>query len=268
MDIDAMWREMWRMRELESRIAAEYEQQQMRCPVHLATGAEGIAVGVCSQLRTRDHVYSNHRAHHHYLAKGGDMRELVAELHGRPDGCTCGYGGSMHLTAPHVGFMGTSPILAAQVPVAVGDAWAAKLDGDDRRVVVFAGDGATEEGVFVEAVNFASTHRLPILFVVEDNGLSVDTCKSPRRPCWWQPKHAGPIAVIETTCRRPEGVAKYARECLQRLPVVLWCRTVRVHEHVGPNVDREDYEWDTMDTHVWRPIAQQEVDDVWREDSE
>lgn len=174
--------QMLRIRRVEEAIAAEYPRQQIRTPVHLSIGQEAVACGVCSNLRKTDKVYSGHRAHAHYLAKGGNLDAFIAELYGKATGCAGGRGGSMHLQDTEQGFMGSSAIVGATVPLAVGSAWADKLLGRDNVTVVFFGDGCMEEGVMSEAFNFAALHRLPIVFICENNGLAVTTPLKDRQP--------------------------------------------------------------------------------------
>ena len=249
-----------RIRALEEKIAKEYNKGLMRSPVHLATGAEAIAVGVCSQLRRKDHVYGNHRSHGHYLAKGGDITKLVAELHGRSSGCSGGIGGSMHLVDESCGFMGTSPILAASVPVAVGDAFQANIDGDDRVVVVFVGDGATEEGVFYESMNFARLHKLKLLVVVEDNGLAVETPAAHRRPDLWKPQEAFGLDVMHTFSHSPKVIATDTQTLLDRLPAIMWSQVERMYKHVGPETDRDPRAFGTEE---FKQRVEDEMDAVW-----
>lgn len=173
---------MKKIRAVEETIAELYPQQEMRCPVHLSTGQEGPAAAVCLNLRKTDTVVSGHRAHAHYLAKGGNARALVDELYGLRSGCSRGYGGSMHLIDESVGFMGSTAIVGGTIPVGVGLGWAHKLQKTDRVSVIFLGDGAVEEGVFFESANFAAVHKLPILFVCENNGWSVTSPLSVRQP--------------------------------------------------------------------------------------
>lgn len=177
-----MWRAMLRIRCVEESIAAHYDSYEMRCPVHLSIGQEAVAVGVCEALAKEDIVYSNHRSHAHFLAKGGDLQGLIAELYGRQSGCCEGRGGSMHLIDRQAGFWGSTPIVAGTVPLAVGAGWASKLQGQSRLVVIFLGEGCFEEGVVHESMNFASLHRLPVLFVCENNGYSVYSNLAVRQP--------------------------------------------------------------------------------------
>jgi len=169
------YRRMLRIRMVEEAIADRYAEQEMRCPVHLSIGQEAIAVGVCSALEFRDYVMSTHRGHAHYLAKGGDLKALLAEIYGRATGCASGKGGSMHLVDLSVNMLGTTPIVGSTLPVAVGTAFATRMRHQDNITVVFFGEGATEEGVFAESINFAALKRLPVIFVCENNLYSVYT---------------------------------------------------------------------------------------------
>src|SRR4030067_2409186 len=139
-------RSMLRIRRIEEAIADRYAEQEMPWPMHLCIGQEAIAVGVCAALSKGDVVFSNHRAHGHYLAKGGNLNAMVAELYGHSTGCCGGRGGSMHLIDLDAGFMGSTPIVGGTVPLAVGAAWAARLQGQDRLGVAFFGDGCFGEG--------------------------------------------------------------------------------------------------------------------------
>src|ERR1035437_10351724 len=135
-ELIALYRTMLRIRRAEEALADRYAEQQMRCPMHLCIGQEAIAAGVCAALRRDDVVYSNHRAHGHYLAKGGELNAMVAELYGRTTGCCGGRGGSMHLIDQRVGFMGATPIVGGTVPLAVGSAWASSLTQSGQVTVV------------------------------------------------------------------------------------------------------------------------------------
>ncbi len=174
--------QMLRIRRIEEAIANRYTEQEMRCPTHLCIGEEAIAVGVSSQLQVSDKVFSNHRAHGHYLAKGGDLPKLIAELYGKEDGCCGGRGGSMHLTDLDAGFIASTPIVGGTVPVAAGMAWAMQLRKQPQVTVVYFGDGCFEEGVMHETLNFAALKHLPIIFVCENNEYAVMTGLDDRQP--------------------------------------------------------------------------------------
>src|SRR5205823_1516001 len=134
-----------------------------------------VSVGVCAALRPQDVVFGTYRGHALYLARGGDLRAMIAELYGRVTGCTRGKGGSMHLIDPDAGVMGTSAVVGTTIANAAGYAYALKYQSRDAVVASFFGDGATEEGVFAETLNFAVLKRLPLLFVCENNGYAIHT---------------------------------------------------------------------------------------------
>ena len=178
---------MLRLRRIEEEIANRYSNQEMRCPMHLCIGQEAIATGISVNLNHDDKVFSNHRAHGHYLAKGGNLKALIAELYGREGGCCGGKGGSMHLVDIRVNFIASTPIVGGTVPVAVGSAWASSLKKENIVTVVYFGDGCFEEGVMHESMNFASLHNLPIIFICENNNFSVYTSlelRQPKRPIY------------------------------------------------------------------------------------
>lgn len=164
-----MYGTMVRIRAAEERVADLVEAGEIRTPCHLYIGQEAIAAGVCEALTVEDYVWGGHRSHGHYLAKGGSLDAMIAEIYGKVTGCAGGRGGSQHLFASEVGILGTVPLVAATIPLAVGAALAAKLRGDSRVSVSFFGDGATEEGHFHESVNLAAVHKLPVIFVCENN---------------------------------------------------------------------------------------------------
>ena len=181
-DAKTLLREMIRIRVAEETVARYYPEQEMRTPTHFSIGQEAISVGVCQALEDTDAAYSGHRCHAEYLAKGGSLLGMFAELYGRVDGCCKGRGGSVHLNAPQVGLVASSAILGETIATAVGSAWAFKMDGSDRVAVTFFGDGVTEEGIVHESLNFASVMQVPVLFVCGNNGLSTNTPLSVRQP--------------------------------------------------------------------------------------
>ena len=150
----SLFEEMLRIRLVEESIAEKYSEEKMRCPTHLSIGQEAISVGVCSNLTKKDQVLSSHRAHAHYLAKGGCLKSMLAEIYGKVTGCSKGMGGSMHLVDKSVGFMGSTAIVGNTIPVAVGSALAMKLKKKKTISCVFFGDAAIEEGVFYVSGNF------------------------------------------------------------------------------------------------------------------
>ena len=154
---------------IEEAIALNYPAQEMRCPVHLSIGQECTPVAVSAHLTSEDQVFSGHRCHAHYLAKGGSLNKMIAELYGRVTGCARGRGGSMHLVDYDVGMMGSSALVAGTIPIAVGAALALKQQKSDRVTVAYFGDGASEEGLFYESLNIAALKKLPVIFVCENN---------------------------------------------------------------------------------------------------
>ena len=160
---------MLEIRVAEEAIADLVTSGEAKCPCHLAIGQEAIPVGVARSLRLTDRIFGNHRSHAQYLAVGGSLAKLMAEILGRDTGASRGMGGSMHLVAPEQGFLGSVPIVAGTVPLAVGAALAAKMDGQGDIGVAYFGDGACEEGVVHESLNLAVCYGLPVLFVCENN---------------------------------------------------------------------------------------------------
>jgi pyruvate dehydrogenase E1 component alpha subunit len=219
----------------------------MRTPTHFGIGQEAVAVGVCHSLRRDDVVYSHHRCHNHFLAKGGSVYKLAAELYGRADGCSGGRGGSVHITAPEVGFIATSAILGETTACAVGSALAFKMDGVDRVAVTFFGEGAMDEGSFYESANYASLKKLPVLFVCENNLYSTESPLQLRQPSGTE--LCDRVRSFKIEARRIDGndvqeVYRTADSALRQLragsgPVFLECMTYRWREHVGPYFDHE-----------------------------
>ena len=177
-----LFRQMYRIRAVEEAIARYYPEGKMRCPVHLSIGQESIPAIFSQIIRPTDFAVSTHRGHAHYLAKGGNLNAMIAEIYGKSSGCSKGKGGSMHLIDLSVNFMGTSAIVGNSIPVGVGLALSAQLKKTDQISCVFLGDGAIEEGVFYESVNFAAVRKLPVLFICENNLYSVYSPLSVRQP--------------------------------------------------------------------------------------
>ena len=242
-----VYREMLRIRLVEEKIAALYPEKEIRCPVHLCTGQEAVAVGVCTALSARDYVMSAHRSHGHYLAKGGDLKAMLAELYGRKGGCCGGRGGSMHLIDLSAGFLGSVPIVAGTIPIAVGSAYGSVLQGKDSVAVVFFGDGATEEGVFHESINYSLLKNLPVVFVCENNFYSVYSPVDVRRPAGRQifelAKGHGMYSVRGdgNDVVRVYEMTKFAVEKARAGggPAFLEFGTYRWREHCGPNYDND-----------------------------
>jgi TPP-dependent pyruvate/acetoin dehydrogenase alpha subunit len=239
-----LYRSLCRIRRLEEEVDRVYPSNRIKSPVHLSIGQEAVSVGVCEALLPQDIVFGTYRGHALYLARGGDMRRMVAELYGKATGCTKGKGGSMHLIAPEVGMMGTSAVVGTTIPNAAGYAYAIKYRRQDALVVSFFGDGATEEGVFAETLNFAVLKRLPLIFVCENNGLAIHTPQSRRQGtpaiCERVRAHGMPAERIENNdvlCLfdRFQRVAAQVRRGAG--PWFFEVMTCRWKEHVGPGMD-------------------------------
>ncbi len=173
---------MKRIRMVEERIAKEYPLNEIRCPTHLSIGQEAVPAALSVCLNKQDYAVSTHRGHAHYLAKKGNLEKMIAEIYGKKSGCSGGKGGSMHLIDKEVGFMGTSAIVGNSIPVGVGLGLAQKLNKSQNISCIFLGDGAIEEGVFYESLNFAALKDLPVLFICENNFYSVYSPLGVRQP--------------------------------------------------------------------------------------
>ena len=235
---------MVKIRLAEEKIVEVYPQQEMRCPTHLSIGQEAAAVGVCTALAPDDMALSTHRCHGHYLAKGGRIREMFAELYGRVTGCARGKGGSMHLLDVDQGFLGASAIVGGTIPLGVGLAWAAKLQGSKRVSAAFFGDAAVEEGVFHESLNFAALKKIPVIFVCENNFYATHSHISVRQPLDNIFRHGEAFGVRGERVEGSDVISVYeaavraVKQCRAgEGPVLLEVRAYRWKEHVGPNFD-------------------------------
>lgn len=241
-----MYVTMVRIRVFEERAAELVEAGDIKTPCHLYIGQEAIAAGVCAALEPADYVWGGHRSHGHYLAKGGDLQEMMAELYGKETGCSKGRGGSMHLIALEAGILGTVPLVAATIPLAVGTGLASKLRGDRRTSVAFFGDGATEEGHFHESVNMAALYRLPVIFVCENNFYSSHMQLLERRveDNIYKAGEAHGLPGIRLDGNDVVAIYQATREAVARArrgggPTLLECRTYRWRGHVGPAWDMD-----------------------------
>jgi len=257
---------MVRIRKIEEAIAAHYPEQKMRCPVHLSIGQEAASAGVCAALRPDDLAMSGHRSHAHYLGKGGDLNAMIAEIYGKETGCCRGRGGSMHLVDLAAGFVGAVPIVGSTIPIATGLAFADRLLKRDRVTVAFLGEAATEEGVFHESVNFASLHKLPIVFVCENNLYSVYSPMSVRQPAHrevWQLAAGHGVTAHCGDGNDPVAVYELARAAVAQArsgqgPVFLELKTYRWLEHCGAGFDNHIGYRTEAEYRSWRerdPIA-------------
>lgn len=241
-----LYRTMLLIRRFEEMIVEVYPVQDMQTPVHLYIGQEAIASGVCANLTAKDTIFSNHRNHGHCLAKGADPKRLYAEFYGRSTGCSRGKGGSMHPAVPELGIPGTSAIVGGGIPLAVGVALASKMKGEDRVSVAFFGDGAADEGVFHESMNFASLKKLPVVFVCENNLYATNSPISARQPHediarraegYDMPGIALSGSDVTGICHAAKSAVDRARR--DRGPTLIECKTYRWKGHVGPECDVE-----------------------------
>ena len=262
----ALLESMVRIRKVEEAIAAHYPEQKMRCPVHLSIGQEAASAGVCAALRPDDLAMSGHRSHAHYLGKGGNLNAMIAEIYGKETGCCHGRGGSMHLVDLAAGFVGAVPIVGSTIPIATGLAFADRQLKRDRVTVAFLGEAATEEGVFHESVNFASLHKLPIVFVCENNLYSVYSPMSVRQPAHrevWQLAAGHGVTAHQGDGNDPLAVYELARAAVAQArsgqgPVFLELKTYRWREHCGAGFDNHIGYRTEAEYHSWRerdPIA-------------
>jgi pyruvate dehydrogenase E1 component alpha subunit len=234
-----------RIRAVEETIAKEYSNGEMRCPVHLSIGQELVSAVVGLNLQKQDTAVSSHRAHAHYLAKGGNLYRMIAEIYGKVTGCCKGRGGSMHLIDLEVGFLGSSAIVGNSIPIGVGSGLTHKLNKSDALSFIFLGDGAIEEGSFYESVNFSVVQELPTVYVCENNLYSVYTGLNQRQPTerniYEMVNGMGIKSVkIETTnvldcLNKTTEIIKLART--SKKPVFIEYDTYRWLEHCGPNDD-------------------------------
>lgn len=178
----AWLRKLIEIRCAEEKIGDEFGKSVIKCPCHLVIGQEAPAVGIAAHIRQGDRVFGAHRSHAHFLSLGGTLHHLLAEVLGKDTGCSRGMGGSMHLLDRANNFYGSVPIVGATIPIATGAALASKMEKTGGIAVSYLGDGATEEGVFHESLNFASVFKLPVIYVVENNLFSSHLHISLRQP--------------------------------------------------------------------------------------
>ncbi len=239
------YRALYRIRRVEEEVAAVYPTDKIKSPVHLSIGQEAVSVGVCEALRKDDIVFGTYRSHALYLAKGGDVRKMVAELYGKMTGCAKGKGGSMHLIDAGARVMGASAVVGTTIPQAVGYAYALKLKRQDAVVVSFFGDGAVDEGVFHESLNFAALKSLPIVFICENNSYAIHTHQLRRQKlanicerarAYGMPAEQIPDNDVVRIYERVSAAVEKMRSG-KAGPVFFECLTYRLKEHVGPNDD-------------------------------
>jgi pyruvate dehydrogenase E1 component alpha subunit len=240
--LERLYRSMLRIRFCEEGLVDPIIQREIHTPCHLYSGQEAIAVGLCASLMDGDYVFGNHRSHGHFLAKGGCMEEMLAEIFCRETGCSRGRGGSMHLIDPAKGMMGSVPIVAGTISLAVGAALAASIRKEKQVAVTFFGDGATGEGVLYESLNFASLKKLPVIFACENNyyatHMPIDECRTNRDIS----RIAEPFGIRRIVVDGNDVLAVYeegksaVEQCRSgKGPVFMEFLTYRFRGHVGPD---------------------------------
>jgi TPP-dependent pyruvate/acetoin dehydrogenase alpha subunit len=246
-----LFKSLFLARRSEEYIVKHYRENRMRTPMHMSMGQEFVSVGVCAALDGKADVFASYRSHAAFLAQTHDTDRFFAELYGRTSGTGEGKGGSMHLAAPDKGHMLSSGVVATQIPVAVGAAFANLQLRTGRTAVAFFGDGAADAGVFWESVNAAALFRLPVMFVCEDNGYAVDTPREARQMARSLCEAVRPFGAdtyeddsgdVETVFVLAKGAAEKARR--DRRPAFLNIKCCRYLEHVGTG---EDWSWGYRD---------------------
>lgn len=243
-----IYKNLFIIRSAEQEMAKYYIENKIFSIVHFYVGQEAIATGVCDNLSDGDKVLSNHRSHGHYLAKGGSLKGMVAEMLGKKTGCCSGKGGSMHMIDKTVNFMGSTPILGSVTGLASGLALVEKFKKTENIVVCFLGDGASEEGIVYESLNLSSLFNLPLLIVVENNSYSINSVIKDRRSKNYDVKTIvnglganyfkadgnDYFSVAETTKKAISSIKE------NKLPVVMECNVYRHMSHSSPLFDDKD----------------------------
>lgn len=239
--VKRFYRSLYRIRRVEEEIIRIYPTDKIKSPVHLSIGQEAVSVGICEALHPEDVVFGTYRGHAMYLAKGGNLKKMIAELYGKIGGCAEGKGGSMHLIDVERGVMGTSAIVGTTIPISVGYAYSLRFKHSRSLVVSFFGDGAVDEGVFHESLNFAALKKLPVLFVCENNFYAIHS--------HYLKRHSSNnifervMAYGIPSARIKDGdifkIYNYAKKFIEKIrigrgPAFLECFTCRWKEHVGP----------------------------------
>lgn len=242
-----LYAEMYRIRHVEEEIARRYHEGKMRCPTHLSIGQEAVPAALSQIFRKKDFAVSTHRAHAHYLAKGGDLKKMLAEIYGKKTGCSKGRGGSMHLIDLSKNFMGSSAIVGNSIPVGVGLALSASIKKEKKISYVFFGDGAVEQGVFYESLNFAIVKKLPVIFICENNLYSVYSPLKVRQPLNRKIYKMAQAIGIKSFFFKTNDVFKLFKFLENKIiinknnlgPLFFEFETYRWREHCGPNFDND-----------------------------
>lgn len=256
---DRRYYQIARIRRVEQKIAQIYNSDCIKSPVHLSIGQEAIPVAVCEHLTQRDVCFGTYRSHALYLAKGGCLNGMMAELFGKIDGCGSGKAGSMHLIDLNAGVMGTSAVVGTTAPNALGYAYAQKLKNSGVVTTCFIGDGATEEGSFYEAMNFAALKQLPILFICENNGYAIHSKLSSRQAntSIFEKVRAFGVESSYIANQDFDSLSGASLAAIKSIrsglgPRFIECKTYRDIQHVGPNPDYDLGYRDESEAKAWR----------------
>jgi len=245
LDINSeLYRKMYLIRMAEEKIRVLYPDDQLKTPVHLCIGQEAIAAGVIQSLKEEDQIFGTYRNHGIYLAKCGDTDRFFGELYGKQTGEYRGKAGSMHLSSPETGFMGSSAVVGTTIPLALGCSFVNQQKNNSKLTAVFFGEGATDEGVFWESINFACLKKLPLIFICEDNDLAIHSKASERQGY----KSITDIIsnfdcrVFKSESTDPEVIANITTEGINHIrqeggPVFFHLKYYRYLEHVGIDED-------------------------------
>ena len=244
-NIQKLYKKFILIRFLEEEIVKKYSEGKMRCPTHISIGQEAISVAFSQVVDKKDFTISTHRPHAHYIAKGGNINSLVAELYGKKTGCSMGKGGSMHLIDLSVNFMGSSSILGNNIPIGVGLGLSLNIKNKNNISYIFLGDGATEQGVFYESINFAVVKKIPTIFICENNFYSVYSNLEVRQPKNRSIHKSVKAMGIKSFYSNGKNILqiikamnlakKYVKE--HQKPCFLEIKTFRWLEHCGVNND-------------------------------
>jgi pyruvate dehydrogenase E1 component alpha subunit len=233
-----MYQQMLKIRHFEEKVYELYGQNLVPGTIHLYVGQEAVAVGVCANLRKEDYITSTHRGHGHCIAKGADLRKIMAEILGKKTGYCKGKGGSMHIADFSIGMLGATAVVGAGIPIAVGAGLSIKLRGTDQVVACFFGEGASNQGTFHEGINMAAIWSLPVVFVCENNLYAMGTRQSIVMKIENVADRAAAYGILGVTVDGNDVLAVYeaARKAVDRArrgegPTLIECKTYRHKGH-------------------------------------
>tara|TARA_B100000965_G_C19581546_1_gene753789 strand:+ start:707 stop:1681 length:975 start_codon:yes stop_codon:yes gene_type:complete len=255
-----LYQNMYLIRHVEESISKKYAEGKMRCPVHLSIGQEIVSAAFSQIMRKKDYAVSSHRCHGHYLSKGGDLNSMIAEIYGKETGCSGGKGGSMHLIDLNVNFMGSSAIVGNSIPIGAGLAMGSKLKNEKKLSFVYFGDGAIEEGVFYESINFAVVKKLPVVFICENNLYSVYSNLNPRQPYKRSISSLAKSIGVHSVKLDTDDIYKMYLGVKKNMkyvsnynkPIFFELMTYRYKEHCGPNNDDQLNYRSIKEINLWK----------------